>query len=557
MSIAALGVACAQSLAAAHAPRRISLAPRIVAPRAPHAHGLHRHAADSDRDGLPNRVEVKRTRTNPHRADTDGDGLKDGVEVRRTRTNPRRADTDGDGLSDWTEVRRTRTNPRRADSDGDGFSDGEESIAGSDPWDPASVPVLPLAVPSGLAAPPPPGPPPAPEPGTPGGGSPPPGEETGEEPPPPPPPYPSGCPAEATSASTAAQVRSAVQGNHDVCVVEDVGDVNLRSLGDRAGVVISTDGGSMGFLDLYDTTNLTIRSARFRSAELWYANGTLIEGCRIGGTEAHRTTDTLLNILASPDVTVRGNELAWTDSSDTENVAGYGIRSPGITNANNDRLRIEGNYIHHIGADGIQGLGESENVVIDRNRFDYIGKTPETSEHSDVMQIYGSGPDNRITNNSISHEGYYTQGQISGSSGTLYVHNGETDALLIENNLFRDTQGTILFGVSPPSEQSMANLTFRHNTVLNVGQAYGGGWTGLQWGIVSGSNNRFERNIAQSDDGGISFPYGGSASAATFAENLWRTGDVLSFDAEGNCTSAACNPGAGTIGYRKPSGVSW
>jgi hypothetical protein len=329
-------------------------------------------------------------------------------------------------------------------------------------------------------------------------------------------------------------------------------------LGNRSSVVISTDGGSMGRLDLYDTTNLTIANARFRSIELWYGDGTTIDGCHIGGTETNRTGDTLVNIMASPDVTVQNSELAWTDSVGS-GTPGYGIRSPGISGDPNHRLRIVGNYIHHIGADGIQGLGEGVDVVIDRNRFDYIGKTPGSDEHSDAMQIYGSGPNARITNNWVSHEGYYAAGQASGSSGTLYVHNGETDALTVENNLFTDSRGTVLFGVSPSNTQTMSNVTFRRNTVLNVGLAYAG-FTGLQWGLTSGTNNLFKRNIAQDDDGGISYPYGGKSSAATWTENLWRDSDsanALAFDSQGNCTSSACNPESGAIGYRKPSGVSW
>src|ERR1044072_2525994 len=55
---------------------------------------------------------------------------------------PPRGDADRDGLSNWSEVNRTKTNPRRADSDGDGVGDGVESLAGSPPGDPASVPLL-------------------------------------------------------------------------------------------------------------------------------------------------------------------------------------------------------------------------------------------------------------------------------------------------------------------------------------------------------------------------------------------------------------------------------
>jgi hypothetical protein len=371
----------------------------------------------------------------------------------------------------------------------------------------------------------------------------------------PPPPPPSGCVSGATQASTASQVRSAVQGSNDVCVTADVGNVNLSDLGTRT-VTISTDGGSMGSLNINDTKSLTIRNARFRSAELWYANGTTIESSRIGGTEANRTSDNLLNVNASPDVTIKGNEIAWTLAGDS-GFAGYGIRSPGNSLGNNHRLKIEGNYIHHIAADGIQGLGNSQNVVIDRNRIDYVGKEPGSSEHSDAMQIYGSGPNNRITNNWISHEGYFAAGQTAGGSGTLYVHGGETDPLLIENNLFTDSRGRILFAGGLAGPETMSNLTFRRNTLINVGLSYSG-FPGLHWAVQSGSNNLFERNVSQDEDGG--FANQGSLGAATWLDNLWRDSDTnaLTLDANGNCTSSACNPsGQEPIGYRKPSGVSW
>jgi thrombospondin type 3 repeat protein len=95
-------------------------------------------------------------------ADADRDGLTNWREINRTRTNPRRADSDGDGLSDKTEISLTKTNPRRADSDGDGFNDGTEVFAGSDPWDPSSVPSQPRPNPNppgGGPTPTPPSPP--------------------------------------------------------------------------------------------------------------------------------------------------------------------------------------------------------------------------------------------------------------------------------------------------------------------------------------------------------------------------------------------------------------
>jgi Bacterial TSP3 repeat len=67
---------------------------------------------DTDRDGLTDRHERKRSHTNPRRADTDRDRLRDRFELRRSNTNPRKRDTDGDGVSDRRELRRG-TNPRR------------------------------------------------------------------------------------------------------------------------------------------------------------------------------------------------------------------------------------------------------------------------------------------------------------------------------------------------------------------------------------------------------------------------------------------------------------
>ena len=57
------------------------------------------YAADTDRDGLSNKLE-RALRTNVRKADTDKDGLSDAVEVHIAGTNPRRKDSDGDGIRD-------------------------------------------------------------------------------------------------------------------------------------------------------------------------------------------------------------------------------------------------------------------------------------------------------------------------------------------------------------------------------------------------------------------------------------------------------------------------
>ena len=45
----------------------------------------------------------------------------------------RRIDTDKDGIPDIVEIKRYGTDPQKADTDGDGFSDAQEIKAGFDP----------------------------------------------------------------------------------------------------------------------------------------------------------------------------------------------------------------------------------------------------------------------------------------------------------------------------------------------------------------------------------------------------------------------------------------
>ena len=88
--------------------------------------------ADSDRDGLTNKVEES-LGTDSNNPDSDGDGLTDGDEVNTYNTDPIVADTDGDGLSDGAEVNTYGTLPLVSDTDGDSVDDGEEIQEGLDP----------------------------------------------------------------------------------------------------------------------------------------------------------------------------------------------------------------------------------------------------------------------------------------------------------------------------------------------------------------------------------------------------------------------------------------
>jgi|GEM_PF-1642630 gliding motility-associated-like protein len=94
---------------------------------------------DSDRDGVPDSVEIQQG-TNPNVAgalDTDGDGVPDYIEVQQG-TNPNvpgALDTDGDGVPDYIEVQQG-TNPSvlgALDTDGDGVPDYIEMQQGTNP----------------------------------------------------------------------------------------------------------------------------------------------------------------------------------------------------------------------------------------------------------------------------------------------------------------------------------------------------------------------------------------------------------------------------------------
>jgi thrombospondin type 3 repeat protein len=359
------------------------------------------------------------------------------------------------------------------------------------------------------------------------------------------------CAAGSTDVTTAAAVRSEVGAGRSVCVTAEVGNVNLRSLGKRAGVVISTEGaGSMGFIDLGGgTTDLTIRGARFRSIEMRGADRTTLLGNTIGGSPDNRVLDQLIFMPEeNNDVTIEDNDIGWTEADDSGNT-GYGCRCYGELNG----LRFVGNKVHDIAADGFQGVGGSD-VLIDRNEIGPVGANPGSSEHSDNIQLTFNGPNTRVTNNWIHHQGYY-EGNVTGNSGSTYIHGGTSNSLIYENNLIEIAQGrTEICGLGTGGT-SRSNITIRNNTWIEGGLAFSG-FPGFEWDCDSGTGNTIEGNIAVDPDGG--FAQDGSTGAATIANNLWGKPSIVTFDADGNCTSANCNPAGGApIGYRKPSGVAW
>ncbi|MCW8138074.1 MAG: Ig-like domain-containing protein [Planctomycetota bacterium] len=118
--------------------------------------------ADTDGDGLPDLLELE-LGLDPNNPDTNGNGVRDGDEDFSGGGVPnwvkvvlgwdlRSTDTDGNGipdaledrdqdrLPDWREVV-LGTDPFNPDTDGDGFTDNDEVLRGSDPLDPARVPL--------------------------------------------------------------------------------------------------------------------------------------------------------------------------------------------------------------------------------------------------------------------------------------------------------------------------------------------------------------------------------------------------------------------------------
>jgi hypothetical protein len=360
-----------------------------------------------------------------------------------------------------------------------------------------------------------------------------------------------GCVEGAVEVASAAELLDQVEAGNDVCVTAPIGNVSVEGFGPVPDVTISSKdaGGSIGELAIEETSSLTIQGARVRSLEIRRANGTQVRSNIIGGTQSNRVLDQLIFMPeASNDVAIESNDIGWTVADDSGNT-GYGCRCYG----NLDRLRFVGNKVHDIAADGFQGVG-GEDVLIDRNEIGPVGRNPESSEHSDNIQITGNDANLRITNNWIHHQGYY-EGSPIANSGSTYIHGGSTASLIYENNLIETAEGrTEICGLGTGGK-SRSNITIRRNTWVGGGGAFTG-FPGFEWDCTSGSGNTVKRNISVDPDGG--FALGGSASAATFSANLWGKPNLVTLDAARNCTSANCNPsGQEPIGYRKPPGVHW
>jgi hypothetical protein len=237
--------------------------------------------------------------------------------------------------------------------------------------------------------------------------------------------------------------------------------------------------------------------------------------------------------------------MSRSDSGNT----GYGIR------AFNDltRLRIERNYIHHIGADAIQLGLDGADTVVDRNEVAYAARPASSNEHSDDLQIIGNGPNMRVTNNYFHHCGWFTATGPTTGCNSMALHAGTSNSLLFENNLEAHALGLPFIGDLGTGGCTRSNATFRNNTWWDNGTQFADK-PDLQFGLCGGSGNLWERNLVVSK---LNFSGGaGFAQSGTTARDNLVGGYAMS--ADGQCTAAACSPvGRGPIGYRKPSGVHW
>ena len=334
-----------------------------------------------------------------------------------------------------------------------------------------------------------------------------------------------------------------------MCVITPLGDLNLDGLTSPTVRYIGTQAnGAIGAIHMNSASRITLR-ARFRSIKITNSNTITIEQSRIGGTRESRILDMLIFIAEpSDDVTIRDNDIGWTDADNSGNT-GFGIRAYN----DSDNLRIKRNYIHHIGADAIQLGLDGDNLLVDRNEVAYAARPATSNEHSDDLQIMGHGENARVTNNYFHHCGWYTEVGPKTGCNAMAIHSGTSNALLFENNFQGYALGIPDLGdLGARRDYVRSNATWRRNTFIENGTQFTAGLD-VNYAQCGGTKNVWERNLVVEAFGN---KYGFAASGTTALDNL--TGNYAVDSVTGDCTAAACNPsGQEPIGYRKPSGVHW
>ena len=368
------------------------------------------------------------------------------------------------------------------------------------------------------------------------------------------------CVAGAVDVTTAAAAQSNLAAGRDVCVTANIGSLTLSS----GTAYTSTNTEHLGTTGDGLITSLFLNGADYMNVRVRALHVTIHDGhfitleqSRIGGTQTNKEgggdalnlRDTL---TGCDDCIVQDNDIGWMRQSETSGNSGYCIRAFG----NNDRLKIQRNWIHECEADGIQGM-RGDDVLVDRNEIGPVGDDPNCTfgglcEHSDGIQEHGRDGTIRITNNWIHHEGYRTNpdGTLAASraaSGTTYVHGGSTTPIFYENNLVETSRGRVEFCGLGTGGYSNNNATIRRNTFRDLARAFG--IQGFDWDCTSGTGNLLEGNVFSDNGGGIH----DSGQARTFTNNAVGSLSSFTYDSDGNCTSLNCVD----RGFRKPAGVHW
>ncbi len=571
------------------------------------AQNLHAPRAskfDRDHDGLRNRYERRHSQTSPRNRDSDGDGFSDGFEIHVLHTNPLRPN--GIGVVPAAPVVTgpsspggVKLPPLSAPSSPGASGGPEREIPSPEPVPPVEEPTPPVEEPTPPVEEPTPPveeptppveepTPPVEEPVPPVEEPTPPVEEPTppvEEPTPPveepTPPVEEPTPpatADGEVATAADLLATAGSSNSDGKTFYmrggNYGNVNLSNV--RRGSLVTFvayPGETPSFSALTFGHSQDLRFDGFKARTVSIEQGSSsapnrqlqFANCTLGGTASERINPlAVVGILAySEDILFDGCSIGWTRMNGAED-NGNGIRAVNGDAGPIARLTIRNSRIHHTSCDAIQVAGVSD-FTLDRTEIGYVAPEPGYTCHADSLQNLGfSGDGARITNNYIHHIGYYTEGETPDAgapAGQLIYHNNGGGAL-IENNLFVDSRNYALnlgsgCGGCP---SSLRNVILRRNTIIRGGTAFGGESSpDMRWAPAGGTGNRFERNVIGSiaADGSL------SSSVVAFSGNVFTdqspigSGDVgpikLSFDANMNCTSAACKE----AGYRKPSGVSW
>lgn len=404
------------------------------------------------------------------------------------------------------------------------------------------------------------------------------------------------CKPGATNVSTAADARSAVAAGVSVCITASVGDVDLQSLsGLTSQVYVGTASGvSLGQVDIHNSHHITL-DVRARSVDMSVGQWLAIDNSVLGGTGpllAQRTRDQLVKLTGTcSDCSITRTEMAWTFGdckpgtcddpitanwpSDNDANTAYACRCTGTL----DRFRFTGNWVHDVASDGIQGVG-GVNVRIEYNEIGPVGDNPtlpngahtgygsiDNTQHSDILQVLGNGPNLLVANNWFHGQGYYNYGDGSdpgspgpgiqpvGNAGASYFHGGITDSLVYRNNLVEASRGRTEVGGLGTGGNERSNMTFKQNTFYDLGQALNN-FPGFEWQVDPGSGNVITGNIFVDPDNG--FVDTGNPTTFVFSGNLVGLLSLVTLDSDGNCTSSNCNPvGKPPIGYRKPAGAWW